>query len=341
MAVRHQLELLGLEESLRRAEASGATPTQRGKLRRRVELAHELCSALPGPEDLAYLHSGLCQTHLPRSRPVRNRDVWVRQSGRFRLVIQPGLVVDGKFPGGGRCLLDDESEGMYVGVPYGSRARLILIWLQTEGMKSRFVSMDKSMSAWIRSLGLAVTGGKTGTIANVREQTLRIARCSFSLQWTDFDEAGNATQRIQDTKIVEGMELWQAIGDASKWTATVELSPRFHDALREHAVPLDNRALADLAGNSLGLDLYAFFAHRLHRLSAPLHLRWGKLAEQFGGEGQASWKVAEKIKDILPDVMHAYPEGNVEITKSGLMLRPSNPPVPKTMIQGRRLSLIA
>jgi hypothetical protein len=165
LAVRHQLELLGLEESLRRAEASGATLTQRGKLRRRVELAHELCSALPGPEDLAYLHSGLCQTHLPRSRPMRNRDVWVRQSGRFRLVIQPGLVVDGKFPGGGRCLLDDESEGMYVGVPYGSRARLILIWLQTEGMKSRFVSMDKSMSAWIRSLGLAVTGGKTGTIA--------------------------------------------------------------------------------------------------------------------------------------------------------------------------------
>src|SRR5687767_14996004 len=86
MAVRDQLELLGLEESLRIAEAAGTTPIERRKLCRRVELAHELLSTLPGPEDLSYLHSGLCQTHLPRSRPERNRDVWVRQSGRF-----PGL----------------------------------------------------------------------------------------------------------------------------------------------------------------------------------------------------------------------------------------------------------
>ena len=341
MAVRHQLELLGLEESLRRAEASGATLTQRGELGDGWNSRTNSAALFPVRRTGA-LHSGLCQTHLPRSRPLRNRDVWVRQSGRFRLVIQPGLVVDGKFPGGGRCLLDDKSEGMSVGVPYGSRARLILIWLQTEGMESRFVSMDKSMSAWIRSLGLAVTGGKTGTRANVREQTLQIARCSFSLQWTDFDEAGNATRRKSRTP--KSSREW-SFGKLSAMRANgrrrLRLSPRFHDALREHAVPLDNRALADLAGNSLGLDLYAFFAHRLHRLSAPLHLRWGKLAEQFGGEGQASWKVAEKIKDILPDVMHAYPEANVEITKSGLMLRPSNPPVPKTMIPGRRLSLIA
>jgi hypothetical protein len=256
-------------------------------------------------------------------------------------VIQPGLVVDGSFPGGGRRLSDEEEKEMYVGVPYGSRARLILIWLQSEGMKSRFVSMDRSMSAWIRSLGLAVTGGKTGTIAHVREQTLRIARCSFSLQWTDIDDGGNATQRIQDTKIVEGMELWQAAGDAGKWAATIELSPRFHEALREHAVPLDSRALGSLAGNSLGLDLYAFFAHRLHRLKAPLQLRWAALAEQFGGEGQAPKKVAEKIRGILPEVMHAYPESNVEVARSGLLLRPSKPPVAKTVVAGKRLTLVA
>jgi hypothetical protein len=334
MAVREQLELVGLDETIRRAELGAATPAERKRYRRRVELAHELLSTTPGPEDLSYLHSGLCQTHLPRSRPERNQDVWIRQSGRFRLVIQPGLVVDRTLPRGGRRLSEEEQGEMFVGVPYGSRARLILIWLQSEGMKSRVVSMDRSMSSWIRSLGLAVTGGKTGTITHVKEQTLRIARCSFSLQWTDIDDQGNATQRIQDTRIVEGMELWQAAGDAGKWAATVELSPRFHEALREHAVPLDSRALASLAGSSLALDLYAFFAHRLHRLEKPLQLRWAALAEQFGGDGQLPKKVAEKIRGVLPEVMHAYPEANVEVARSGLILRPSKPPVAKAMVRG-------
>jgi hypothetical protein len=65
------------------------------------------------------------------------------------------------------------------------------------------------------------------------------------------------------------------------------------------------------------------------------------LAEQFGGEGQAPKKVAEKIRGILPEVMHAYPEANVEVARSGLLLRPSKPPVAKTVVAGKRLTLVA
>src|SRR5689334_254875 len=93
MADSTQLLLLGFEKAMRLAELEGATPAQRERNRRRVEIAYEINSALPSPEDLAFLHSGLCQTHLPRSRPASNRAVWLRQSGRFKLVIQPGLLV--------------------------------------------------------------------------------------------------------------------------------------------------------------------------------------------------------------------------------------------------------
>lgn len=341
MAIREQLELLGFEETLRQADAKAASPAERARNRRRVEVAHEIMSSLPQAEDLNFLHSGLCQTHLPRSRPASNRDVWIRSNGRFQLVIQPGMLADGVRPSGGRTLSDTEQETMFCGVPYGPKARLILIWLQSEGVKSRIVSMDKSMSAWIRSLGLAVTGGKTGSIQLVREQALRIAQCSFSLQWSDVDGSGNSTKHIQNTRIVDGMELWQAAGDASKWATSVQLSETFHAHLREHAVPLDSRAIAHLAGNSLGLDLYAFFAHRLNRLKADLLLRWKTLSEQFGGEGMPSFRVAQWIKDTLPDVVSVYTDANVEVVRHGLLLRPSKPPIPKMMVAGRRLTLIS
>src|SRR3712207_7587267 len=58
-----------------------------------------------------------------------------------------------------------------------------------------FRSLGPSMSAWIRSLGLPVTGGPRGTIQAIREQSLRIARCEFTLQWTARSENGGDEDR--------------------------------------------------------------------------------------------------------------------------------------------------
>src|SRR5205823_2873015 len=139
------------------------------------------------------------------------------------------------------------------------------IHLQTEGMKSRYVSRGPSLSAFMRSLGLAVTGGGRGTISAVREQSLRIARCNFTMQWTGPEESGTRTI-VADTKIASGMDFWYPGDGRKEWNGVVELSESFHTHLKEHAVPLDKRGLALLAGNSLGLDLYALFAYRLPRL---------------------------------------------------------------------------
>lgn len=54
-------------------------PAERKRLLRRVEVAHELLSELPAAEDLSFLHSGLCQTCLPHSRPTENHAIWRRR----------------------------------------------------------------------------------------------------------------------------------------------------------------------------------------------------------------------------------------------------------------------
>jgi hypothetical protein len=320
--VAEQLEMLGFEETLRKVDREATSPRTRSRQVRRVELTHELLSELPTLEDLSFLHSGLCQTSLPHSRPTENHMAWSRRSGRFSLIVQPGLM--------------DTTRGVeYVGVPYGSKARLILIHLQTEGIRSRTVNLGASLSAFMRSLGLAVTGGKRGTIGAVREQALRIARCNFTMQWTGADGQGGERTIIADSRIVDRLELWRS--EKEGWCETVELSERFHDHLREHAVPLDKRGIAHLAGNSLGLDLYALLAYRLPRLDRDLHLRWSAIQGQIGSSERTTFTLAQRIREVIPDVLVAYPHANVGVTTHGLLLRPSKPAVPKTTVQGFRL----
>ena len=333
--VSRQLEILGLDETLRLAASEGRTASVRSRFTNRIETVHDLLSAVPTMGDLSFLHSGLAQTCLPHSRPAENHQYWKRQSGRFTLVVVPGVISDAKPNKKGIYSgPDDDAIRGYVGVPYGTKARLIMIHLQTEGLKSRTVSLGTSLSAFLRSLGISISGGPRGSVPAVREQCMRIARCSFSLEWSDVSESGNEKTIISDTKIVEGLELLNANRD--DWSGTVELSEKFHSHLKEHAVPLDKRGIAILAGNSLGLDLYALFAYRLPRLTADVHLRWEHLQSQLGSESPTS-RIAQNIRQVMPHVLTAYPNAKVEITRTGITLKPSQPAVPRTMVQGFKL----
>ena len=66
-----------------------------------------------------------------------------------------------------------------VDVPYGSRARLILIYLQTEALRTgcREVKFGRSLREWLRRPGIS-QGGKS--IKEVREQAERISRCRLT-----------------------------------------------------------------------------------------------------------------------------------------------------------------
>jgi len=313
-----QLELLGLDETIRQAEAMTSSAAERKRVRQRIETMHEVLSAIPDGEDLGFQHAGLCQTFLPHSKPKSNTDIWKRRSGDFTLSVSPGAV-----------------RGEWVGVPYGAKARLILIHLQTEGIKSRTVHLGDNLSAFLRSLGLARTGGERGTISMVRQQTTRLLRCKFTMEWEGLSK-GRRGVGIQDIPISNKQMLWT--GDRDDWSATLELTTEFHEHLKEHAVPLDKRGIAHLAGNSLGLDLYALLAYRLPQLRQSTHIRWASLKAQIGAEYKDPYDLAKRVRAALVDVFVAYPHAKVEATTTGLTLRPSEPSVPaKPRINGFRL----
>ena len=60
-------------------------------------------------------------------------------------------------------------QGCTYGVPYGARARMILLYLQTQAVRtgSREVALGRSMRDWMERMGLSV-GGETAR--GLREQ---------------------------------------------------------------------------------------------------------------------------------------------------------------------------
>ena len=109
---------------------------------------------------LAFAYSGWAQCALPHRRlPVS--EPWEVKSDRMRLVVEPGR----------RPPTGASSDGPleWVGVPFGAYARLILLYLQTQALKTsnREVELGRSWRDWMMRIGIP-WGGRSGR--GVREQ---------------------------------------------------------------------------------------------------------------------------------------------------------------------------
>ena len=102
-----------------------------------VDIAAEGLADETGRIGISY--SGFCLTSLPH-KALADNESWKKRGHRVTLLVTPGQV------------LGPDGEPVYVGVPYGARARMILLYLQTRNCSTR--SED----------GLALQGGADGLI---------------------------------------------------------------------------------------------------------------------------------------------------------------------------------
>ena len=110
------------------------------------------------------------------------------------------------------------------------------------------------------------------------------------------------------------------------------LSEDYYRSLIESAVPLDNRALMALKGSALALDVYAWLAHRLHRIEGRgVVLHWKSLREQFAQEYAGKDPDKNFKKEFMPalrKVLAVYPQAKVKTVTGGVLLIGSPPPIP-------------
>jgi hypothetical protein len=275
-----------------------------------VDIAAEVLADDAGKIGISY--SGFCLTGLPHKK-LADEQPWEKRGHRVTLLVEPGRMRMGDGP------------AKLLGVPYGARARMILLYLQTQAVRtgSREVELGRSLHDWLNRMGLT-WGGETGKA--LREQAARIAACSLKFFWEGEDASSWEAGRF----VRSGLRFHRRTDENRQtelWEDRVVLDESFYEALRRHPVPLREAALRELADRSASLDLYVWLAYRLHNLSGPTPIRWAALRDQFGSSYSEVRFFRRDFPRMLAPAVAAYPGARVELTEEGLVLHPSPPPV--------------
>lgn len=176
MGTLHRLVLdFGKEEALKRVDAEE---------RHLVRIAADVLAE--EANEIGVTYSGFCQAALPHKRLAEDAP-WVRRSEQITLMVEPG-----------RLLRPGATQPQLMGVPYGSRARLILLYLQTRALRSnnRDIELGRSMREWLKRMGIS-HGGKS--YAEVRDQAARLSTCKLTFYYSaSRGRTGFSNERIID-----------------------------------------------------------------------------------------------------------------------------------------------
>ena len=213
------------------------------------------------------------------------------------------------------------------GLPYGPKARLVLLHLCTEAVRQRSPDIDVagSLSGFMKAMGFAVTGGERGTIRQFKEQLNRLAACTMQIGLWDGDDRA----RTLNVPPFRQMELWRptAPGEDRPRARTVHFHQDFYDNLIQHALPVDMRAAKAFSGSARKLDLLFWIGYRLRALSRPLRLTWSNLHGQFGGDNVNLRSFRQGFKTDFGHLIEVFPQLPISLDDEGITLRPSAPDI--------------
>jgi len=283
-------------------------------LTRRVNEAALIFSE-PLTQEPEFMHAVLCQVGLPRSE-VKARE-FTRSTGGASMLIEAGKWYDG-------IRYHD------MPLPYGTRPRLVLFHVCSEAIrtKSPTVEVERSASAFLERLRIKKNGE---SFAAFKRQMLALAACRMQIGY-------QTESKIVNVKCdpIQRFDAWTQSdnGQLGLWPGEITLSSEFYETLREHAVPLDPRAIGALQNSALALDTYTWLAHRLCRVkqNKGLTLYWKSLKDQFGQEYRTDKDFKREFSGALRKVHAVYPDAKIEMVRGGVRLFPSPPPIKRRQV---------
>ena len=217
-------------------------------------------------------------------------------------------------------------------LPYGPKARLLLMHLNSEAVRrqSPIIPVEDSMTAFFRRLMGRTQDGRQA--AMLKTQLSALAAATFRM---GISTAEDSALQI-DTKVIGAFDLWfrkDEDGQRVIWPQTLRLSLDYFESLTRFAVPLDERPLPP-------------WRTRRSRSISTAGWRsgctgcWTKAAA--GAVGQSAGAVRPRICPtrafreffigLLRQVRSVYPEARLEVDSHGMRLWQSPPPVRKRLV---------
>ncbi len=285
-------------------------------------------AATPTQDDLRHIHSVLAICGLPyKSMPMDVR-AFERKQGNMALDVTAG------------SLRDDRGDLIPQPLPYGPKARLILMHLCSQAIynKSPIIDLNETFTAFVRELGFSDSGGPRGALTSFKRQLNALAACTMSVSiWQPGKRVH--TERITPIK---SFDLWLSdnLHQRALWPSTLSFSLDFFESLRAHALPVNIKAMRTFAGSARTLDAYYWLSYRITRLKQPTVISWQALAGQFGIDYGRQRDFKRGFAEDLNQVLSVFPKLPVKISEHGLEMLPADPtmlalPAPKTTVRPR------
>ena len=245
--------------------------------RRRAEARKAREKQKPTRKEQHHIHSVLALCGLPYRRPPDGQRDYIREYGKSSLAVTSGLL---KNPETGRM----EAQGL----PYGPKARLLMLHICTMAVRQKCpeIEIAGSMSAFIRELGFAVTGGQRGTLTQFKEQLNRLAAAHMTIGlWK-----GETTRTIKANPI-DCFDIWLPKDPDQKvlWSSRLRLNDAFYESLRQHAFSVDIVTLRAFSQSAKQIDMVMWLAYRIPTIKKPYRISWAALKEQFGNGVGEMW----------------------------------------------------
>ena len=199
-----------------------------------------------------------------------------------------------------------------IGLPYGVYARLILMFLTTERVRSkdRRFDLKASWRAFLKNLELPWTGGRYHAI---KDQLLRLCSTTYTVHVV--------TDKSESHDNITVSDQWFQSADCVR----VSFSESFYTMTGKSVIPLESSIIQKLKRSPFTLDLYAWLTYRAWKITKESFIPWHKLQPQFGAEYKRRRDFRTKFRRSLESVLKQKPVSpHVEIREKGLLLAPGS-----------------
>lgn len=302
-----------VDEQMRRDQLA-ALPTG---ARRRSSTRHEITEKGGAARDnLRHIHSVLALCSLPYTKQPAETREWTRTVGKMKLSITAGKLAS-------------PTDGSWIDqpLPYGSRARLLLLHTCSEAIRqnSPTIEIEDTLTGFIRSMGFPVTGGKNGTLNSFKQQINALAACTMRIGLWD----GTRGKTI-NTQPFSSLDVWmfpESPNQRLLWPSTITFSHEFFHTLTKHAMPINMHAVKAFANSPRKLDLLFWLGYRLNSLNKPVAISWEALSEQWGVNYSRMRNFKRDFAQEIGELKEVFPKLPVQLTDFGCTISPGTPEV--------------
>jgi repA len=234
------------------------------------------------------------------------------------------------------------------GLPFGKYPRLIMAYIITRAVanagrlkegkvdyeEARRIPLGHSMSHFLQAIGVTGrgTGGANGNLSKIREQLLRLASSSITVQSDDGIHA-----RGRNTQILEDWNLWFDPRDpnqSSFMESELVLTPQFFKHIAEAPIPIDLNVLREL-NKPRSMDIYIWLTVKQYWLAKnnreAYTFTWDMIAANFATKqlhsNDARKNFRKEIKKAILELTTAWPNAGITANTDGVTATRTAPSV--------------